>query len=62
MNTNFIKRTNGKKSKEVYPPVKRSCKKQCHFCFKKFEVAPTCQKRFCSEECKAKYQEARKEK
>jgi len=60
MNIYFVKNAEIKKSKEVYPPTRKNGIKQCHFCFKKFEVAPTCQRRFCSEECKEKNKEARK--
>ena len=58
MKSNYIKRADLKEAFRL--PVRSGARKQCHFCFKKFEVTPTCQQRFCSEECKIAFKEARK--
>lgn len=35
---------------------KKNVKKQCHLCFKKFEVMSTSQAKFCSELCKKEHE------
>lgn len=59
MYRNWIKKAVIEKDNPQWPR-NRLKRRQCDFCFSKFDMKVTCQARFCSPDCKKKYTEARK--